>query len=213
MILQNQVNSNSFASCTCPEPQSNWEGPDQYNKCLSRIQSGHSELANCTGVTPPPPGNNDARTACENAGGCYNSDGAGSCITNGQSWCYTASQPCGGRNDWCKATCVNATVQKTFDTCQIGACPSTQCKDVTVGSTTFGQCIAAGSANCTVTTPANNCQRCDCGDTGVFDYGNGTECRRNCSGWNQSCAASNVPACGQLDFPGGSNLINKTGCT
>lgn len=33
--LQTQVNTNTFASCTCPN-STDWEGPDQWNKCWSR---------------------------------------------------------------------------------------------------------------------------------------------------------------------------------
>lgn len=234
--LQTQVNTNTFANdlsciptqCTqvccpgggCVETKCQdgrtiqWNGGPGSCKSPSEVKGGDT----CPVVTPPPTPNPTSEASCIAANGCYNTS-TKVCIANGDTWCSGGQD---GGTPYGTSKCNNGVVQDLGDNytgagaCKPGFCPAGSCLDRNnaAGNTTFNQCIAAGSANCSSSaSTGNTCQICDCTDTGVLDY-QGKECRRNCTGYNRACN-SVIPVCGQLDFPpnGAQNIVVATGCT
>ena len=164
---------------------------------------------------------NNNPTACAAASGCYNTT-TKVCLTNGTTWCSGGETGSPYGTSKCNAgTVQNLGANYTGSgACRAGFCPAGSCLDraPTVNGSPnprFNQCIAAGSANCnsSASGSGNDCQICDCTDTGVLDY-QGRECRRNCTGYNRACNSA-IPACGQLDFPpnGANNIVVATGCS
>jgi len=198
--LQTQVNTKSFASCTCPTPQSNWEGPDEWNKCWSRLpgESGVSVAADCDGNT------SNSTTNTSNSGRC-NEDSAGIRCT---SYCnYPANLGCNQIE--CSEADGGGTVNINGGP---ASCPDGENNNVDP---------ADPGAILTAPNPTNNCTKptgydtpnrqwnCSCTSSQLCDEGNGIKgCYFNCrytSVTFSTCAlwAASVPeppVCTQYDY-------------